>query len=300
MRTMRGRLSAALAALSLLLVFGCDAPPVTQGGKMRATPLKAVVSLSPSTTELVGSFNYSGVLKGRTAADDFPVIAKSIPIVASVKPDYEKIAQIKPDLVVYDADLYNEQDVEKIKGMGFKTFVIDAKTVEAFVEQLYLLGAEIESETSANTYADKVLAARNSALGDAIEPKPKVAVVLAGDGAEHYIAGTQGFLADVVKSAGGEPVGPASDKFVALSPEAFIANNPDMIVVAFPRVENKDDESRANALKRVNIILNDKRFANVSAVQKKRIVPIDEDVLTRRGYRVDKLIDELHKRVVSK
>ncbi|MDX2064437.1 MAG: helical backbone metal receptor [Fimbriimonadaceae bacterium] len=296
-----GFLSAFLAvsvAIAAVLT-GCEPPVVTEGGQPRPEAIKSVISLSPSTTEIVGSINYNQVLKGRTQADDFPMAVKDVAVVASVKPDYESIAAIKPQLVVYDKDLYNAQDIEKINQLGFKTYVFDAKTIDDFVKQVQLLGAAIAAETNASSYADKVIAAKNAAMGDPISPSPKVAVILVSEGTEHYIAGTEGFLADVIRVSGGSLVGPKADRFVPLSPESVIAQNPDIIVIPFEADQNKQDVSQRNAEARVRLLLADPRFKSLNAIKNRKIVPIDEDVLTRRGYRVDKLIDELHRRFAA-
>ncbi len=111
----------------------------------------SVVSLSPSTTEVVARFASGEMLKGRTAACDYPPPVKQVPVVASVKPEYEKIAKIKPDLVLYDALLYSESDVAKIKGTG-DTFAFTANTLDGFLDELAELGGLLLQETSVPSF----------------------------------------------------------------------------------------------------------------------------------------------------
>jgi ABC-type hemin transport system substrate-binding protein len=80
-----------------------------------------------------------------------------------------------------------------------------------------------------------------------------------------------------------------------LSPEAFIASNPDVIVLGFNK-ETEEAKSVANAEAKVRALLADKRIASVNAIKNRRLLPVDEDVLTRRGYRVHLLIEDLHRR----
>ncbi|CAN5469254.1 N/A [soil metagenome] len=270
-------------ALAVLLA-GCTTTATPVGGQPRPKRITSVVSLSPSTTELVTTINYTGILKGRTASDNYPKSVETVPVVASVKPDYEQIKTISPGLIVYDASLYNAGDIQKIKELGFDTFAIDANTIDDYTTELYKLGSLLAGETSVSDYIDRVLSSRSSAMGDAPSPKPKVAVILPGSGGEHYIAGTKSFVADVVRASGGEPVGPDADKFVPLSPESIVGQAPDTIVIGA-----KAD----NAAAQVGLILNDARLRSLPAIVNKRIIPIDEDVLARRGSRVDKLIDNL-------
>jgi len=294
---MRRLLSLPLLVLAGLAVFGCETAPQTRGGQPITEPVRSVVSLSPSSTEILASINYNRILTGRTESDNFPISVSSVPVVASVKPNYEKIAAIKPQLVLYDELLYSKDDIKKITDLGAKTFAFNANTVDEFTKQIYRLGALVNSESNASSYVDKILAAKSTAQAQSLSRNPKVAVVLVGDGTEHMVVGTKSFLADVIRSAGGEPVGPDSDRFVSLSPESFVASNPEMIVIAYPVFSKNEDLTRDGAIKRAKKIVNDPRLKSVLAVQKELILPVDEDILTRRGYRVDRLIEEISRRI---
>ncbi|RYG87739.1 cobalamin-binding protein, partial [bacterium] len=84
-----------LASLVLggLATGGCQQAQAI-GGKARPTIYRRIVSLSPSTSEVLVS---NGIpLSGRTAACDYPANVKSVPVVAGVKPDYEALAKVKP------------------------------------------------------------------------------------------------------------------------------------------------------------------------------------------------------------
>lgn len=247
------------------------------GGVGRKHPVRSIVSLSPSTTEICGQVNITqDRVKGRTAADNYPTyFVSKIPIVATLKPDYEKIAAIQPDLILYDAQLYNESDVAKMKQLKAQLFEFKAQTIDGFIDELYHLGNLAGSETSISEYVDKIIAARATALGAASHFK--TAVIMPGNGSEHMIAGADSFVADVVKAAGAEPVGPKADRFVPLNAELLISLNPDAIVTA-------GDPTA---------FINDPRFKSLKAVQNKKIVPIVSDIILRKGGRVDRLITAL-------
>jgi iron complex transport system substrate-binding protein len=224
-------------------------------------------------------------LRGITSSDNYPANL-NVPVVASVKPDFEKIATIKPDLIVLDSSLYNQQDIEKLKGLGADTFVIDANTVDGLVDQLLKLGSALGSETNVSSYVDRIQAAQSAAKGNPFAHAPKVAVLMSGAGSgEHMIAGTKSFVADAVKVSGGIPIGPESDKFEKLSPEFLVGQNPDLIVVA---------ATTSGAAQQLASVKGDPRFGSVKAIKNDAVVPLNQDVVVRRGSRVDKLIDALH------
>ena len=120
----------------------------------------SIVSLSPSTTEIVADELGGPLLKGRTASDNYPqVYLPQVPIVASVKPDYEKIQAIAPDLIVYDSSLYNASDIAKIKGLGLKTFAVDAQTISDFDNEIYALGDLTGTQSTCSDYVDRIVVA---------------------------------------------------------------------------------------------------------------------------------------------
>lgn len=276
--------SRVLLLLGLLLgVVGCGADESVRFRAVRPDKIyRSFVSLSPGATEILAQNVDVMLLKGRTASCNYPDSIKGVPVVASVKPNYEKIASIKPDLLVYDAVLYSEADIARLKGVG-ETFAFKANTLDGFLEELAQLGSLTGKETGLSGYIDKIVDERSAAQGDPITPKPRVVFLMAGRGSAHMVLGTGSFLADVVRASGGEPVGPEADRFVTTDPERLVALNPDVILVA-------DDKQGAGT----QAILADPALRAVAAVKSRRVVPINADYAVRRGARVDKLIQALH------
>ncbi len=251
---------------------------------MRDKFYQSAVSLSPGTTELMASNVNLVPLKGRTAADDWPRQVSAIEVVASVKPNYERLAAIKPQLVVYDAALYSPEELAKIKSTtGGQLFGFKANSIDEFISELYELGSLTGSEANINSYVNRIHTEMGVSKAEPFNPVPKVAVILPGEGGRDYIAGTKGFVASAVVAAGGEPVGPEENKFVAVNPETLVGMNPDVIIAS----GTKQD------MKGVLALIKNPRYQTLNAVKNGRVRAIDEDVLVRRGGRVDILIRAL-------
>jgi len=272
-----------LFLLILMAVSGCSDKQVQL--PRRPKFYRSIVSLSPSTSEVIASCGDIQTLKGRTAACNFPDnMMKPIPIVASVKPDYEAIQKIHPDLIVYDKDLYSDQDIEKLKSTGADFFFIDAVTLADYVKELYVLGSKLAWETRFNDYIARIDSERSTAAAAPYSPAPKVAIVLPGSNGDDLICGTDGFLGDIVKICSGVIVGPKGKQFVPLNAEAFVALNPDVIIVG----GSKTDRNQPG------LVMADPRFKTITAVKQGRVKAMKSDVLLRRGQRVDELIKALH------
>ena len=270
----------ALVPLATLMMATLMAPGCKQaqavGGKPRPKSYRAIVSLSPSTTELLAG---NGIpIVGRTSADDYPE-RLTAPIVGGVKPDYEALARIKPDLIVYDAELYGDAEVRKLQETGAKLFKYDPRTFDEYTRAVYEIGSLSGTETTLSSFVDRTYAEKANAEGDVPNPRPKVAIILPDSSGRHLIGGTQGLRAECVKIAGGDQIGPDSARFEPLSPEFLIKEDPDVIISA----------GAPEAFER------DPRFAGLKARRTNNVRSLAQDIVLRRGARVDKLIDNFHK-----
>lgn len=278
-----------LLTASLGFVTGCKEEDGNAPVKQPKTFYHTIVSLSPGTTEvLAGSFGVA--LAGRTASDNWPIVTVDrIPVVASVKPDYEKLAETKPDLLVYDASLYNDQDQKKFESLGAAQFKIDANTWQDYRKQLFEMASLLGQETRASDYVDRVTVELRNAQAKTPAVSPKVAVMMADPSGHHMIAGTGSFVADIVKQIGGTPVGPSGTTFVPASPETIVSENPEVIFV------NGTQEN----VKGAEALLKDPRFQSVNAIKNKRVRVINSDVLLRRGARVDMLVKAMYPTIAN-
>ena len=266
----------ALLFVLLLALAGCQPEP-THGGKFRKKYVRSVVSLSPSTTEIVASQFPSATIVGRTVACDYPDVIKKVPVMGGVKPDFEKIARARPDLIIYDVTLYNSADIEKLKQLKIELFPFAAKSLDEFFATLTKLGGVMAGETEMSEYIDKIVSARTGTTSDSAT-KRRVMLVLGGEGGEYMVAGVGSIQADFLRACGFEPVGPEGDRFVPLNIEKLIADQPEAIVVA-------GDPAR---------VLGDPRLKAVKAVQLKHVASVsDQSLILRAGARVDQLLNNL-------
>jgi iron complex transport system substrate-binding protein len=261
--------------LSTFLGLGCQPQEIVEGGKPNPKPVKTLISLSPSTTEIAATAGLYSQLKGRTAACNYPTTVAQTPVVAGVKPDYDKIAAIKPDLAIYDPNLFSATDIKKLEDLKIETFPIAANSVEEFIDALYRFGSRTGSETSVSTYVDRILDIMRRTQAEPVAKEVTCVILLPGRGGEHMVAGTESFQADVLKIARAKVLGPPGTKFVPLNAEQLIGWNPDFVVSA------GDPTS----------LLQDPRFQSLQAFKNKRIRAINQDVVLRAGSRVDKFIE---------
>jgi len=267
----------AIAALLAGCKPGKPVKPDNVGGVRRPKEYRAVVSLSPSTTELLGAIQLStDRFKGRTSSCNFPdyFTAKTPIVMDQTKPIAEKLASIKPDMIVYDGFLHKKEDLQQYETAGATLVEMKVTTIAEYSQFILQLSKLLGGESTASSLVDKLVAVGENAKAANLPRKPKVAI-LTGEGAgEYYIAGVDSFQADVVRYAQGEPVGPKANNFVTASIESVVAENPEFIF---------SDKGAA-------AILKDPRLASVAAVKLGQVYNVNEDILLRAGSRVGDLV----------
>src|SRR5262249_9216688 len=103
-------------------------------------PARRVVSLAPSTTEMLFAAGATSALVGVSASDDFPPAALRLPKVGSFSgPDLERIVAARPDLVV--AAYGNPLElIAQLRRRRIPVYVSNPSTVEAVLRNLLDLG----------------------------------------------------------------------------------------------------------------------------------------------------------------
>lgn len=242
-----------------------------------------MVSLSPATTELTSKFDVGMGIAGKTANCNFPPAGNQTAqiVMSGTSPDYEKIAEIKPDFVLYDKSLFSESEISKIDQMGFKTLPWDPKTFEEYRVGLFTMASAIGGEMTTSEYIDTIYRGFGQAKGVLKEKglvEPPMTFLIGEPGA--YLApGTSSFWADIAKNCGLKLVGPDAGAFAPFNVEAIIQAAPQFILT-----------SEGVGAK----VLADPRLQGIPAVKSRRVFDVNPDILVRRGARVESLVDSIN------
>lgn len=94
-------------------------------------PVKRVISLAPSMTELLGAIKAEGKLVGRSQNCDYPSSIIQVETV-TVYPhlDVEKILSLSPDLVVTYQGMTPSSDIKKLRTLGVNVYVAKMNSIE--------------------------------------------------------------------------------------------------------------------------------------------------------------------------
>ncbi|MBA3725456.1 MAG: ABC transporter substrate-binding protein [Armatimonadetes bacterium] len=258
-----------------LALTGCSQPSRQYGGELPEKVYGRIISLSPSTTELIAMLNSTHLLVGRTAGDTKPDTIKGITIVANPRPDIEKIIKLQPDLIVVEENLINPVDLAKIKEQkGFDVVTFDINSIDAWVEAVWKLGALTQQYSQASDRVDALMAVVRSAKSIPLDPKPRALVAMGGN--RPWVAGVDSLQADLIRNAGGEPIGPPGDKFAQVNPEQVLEWNPDIVFASDPPAQYSGPA-----------------WKGTKAAKEGRILQVDRDLLLRAGADVQAVLSAM-------
>ncbi len=122
------------------------------------TPAR-IVSLNPTTTEILFAIGAGDRVVGRSVYDVFPAQAKRVPSVGpALRPNVEAIIAARPDLVILYASEDNRPALARLRAAGITTVGFKIDSIEQFDRDTRLLGRMTNDSARAATLADTVAA----------------------------------------------------------------------------------------------------------------------------------------------
>lgn len=194
-----------------------------------------IVSVSPNVTEMLYGIGAFGQVAGISDYCTYPPEVKNLPSIGGWhNPSLEKLAALKPDLVISDDGQapFIEKNVE---ALGLRFLVVPNHTIR----DLYSGIADLGRVTGHEEQAAKLIAQTREGLQrvsqkTAGRPAPRVILIVnrtSGTLRDLYTATEGGFLAELVAIAGGRIAAPkAPNGYGKLSKEDLLAINPDIIL----------------------------------------------------------------------
>lgn len=252
-----------LAILLLLVCAACTArdggePPVGDTvddyGAVIATsaPAQRIVSLNPTTTEVLFALGAGDRLVGRSRWDQWPSAARAIPEVGdAIRPSVERIIAARPDLVVLYASGDNRAAASALAEAGVRVVALRIDRIADFERSVRTLGTLTGRDSAAAVAVDSLrrsLDAVRAALRGAVRPRVFLHV---WDNPLMAIGGGS-YLSELVEIAGGRNVyGDLAEPSPQVSFEDLLRRDPDAILAGPSQVARLAADPRWRALRAV-------------------------------------------------
>jgi iron complex transport system substrate-binding protein len=267
-----------LAAASLLL-FGAFASG--------ATPVRRVVTLAPNLTEIVFAIGAEKTLVGVSDFSDYPPEAAKLPRVGGLDPSAERIASLRPDLVLVTAEGGNRKGAATaLAAAGIPVLRVPAGSLAEVIAGIRLVGERLGVSERAEKLAASLEARRRAVAARALAPaaRPKAVLLVWPDPPSAAGGGT--FLDDVLATAGARNLAADRPGWPVLSAE-WLATAPIDVLVLPDSPENRPAFDRA---------LSSGALSRGTAAKARRI-RLPESPLTRPGPRVFDALERLAREI---
>lgn len=189
-----------------------------------------IVSIGPSNTEFLFALGAGDRVVGDDDFSDEPAAAKTKEHVGGVKVNLEKVASLKPDLVI--TVKFSDGTIEALSQTSAAVLVIDPQGAADVARSATLIGRAIGADGA--KLADDIQK-QLDALKAKTDPAPKLKVfheIDASDPAKIYTVGPGSFIDDLIKLAGGTNVFAATKSpYPTVSGEEIVRSDPDVIVL---------------------------------------------------------------------
>ncbi len=245
---------------------------------LAGTP-ERIVSLAPSTTEILFAVGAGAQVVGRDEFSDYPEEAKALPSIGGSFGEYnvEAIVALEPDLVIA-AEINTPELVKQLEDLGVTVYYLgNPLTLEEMYTKL-----ETVAELTGHDVSELVssLQARVAAVDEKIAPlsaRPNVFYEIdASDPSKPYTYGPGTFGDLLITRAGGYNIGNVTtDAYPQLSLEQIVVENPSIIVLG----DSMWGVTPESVLERAG-------WESIEAVKSEQIFPIDDNLISRPGPRL--------------
>ena len=250
--------------------------------------------MSPSIVELMYAVGATPV--GRPNSAGFPDAAKSLPdFGSSYTPVVEKIAAMKPDLIIADAIIDAGPNLDALSALGVPIYALRIASFDDVVRAERIVGALTGHKSEGETQAQALISKLTAIKAKLPSTWPKFLVLVIGAPGQFVAEKNGSYLADVLQQLGAtnlvtnEPDNFRFPGFTDYSPELIVQKNPDVIITMSLGGAPGTPTTIAS-------IKADPALSTLTAVKQGRIFEVNPDVyLQSAGPRVSLMLDELPK-----
>lgn len=252
-----------------------DIPNLTFAGADLSRYPERIICLTEETTETLYLLGEDRRIVGVSGYTARPPEARSKPKVSAfTSARYDKIAKLKPDLVLAFSDLQAEiaRDLAK---EGFNVFVFNQRSVQEIIEMILTLSRIVGAFDRGVALVDR-LCAGLAAIAASASRLPHRPRVLFEEWNDPLISGIR-WVDELIELAGGEPIFPelrekhgAKDRIV--SPAQVIPRDPEVIIGSWCGKKVKKDYIRSRP-----------GWSQINAIRNGRIYEIKSTYILQPG-----------------
>lgn len=240
-----------------------------------------IVALTPWVVEMLIMLGKPPV--GRPSSADWPPEALKIPEHGlSYRLNYERIAALKPDLIIGNKDLHASY-LGNLEQVGAPVLLFNIDSYKDVTDKFRIVGDLIgEKEKAAQVVGEIERRVEGVRKKVASSPRPRV-LIMVGSAEAWSAAKPNSYLGDLVRLLGGVNIAETGPEhrpgYTKLSMERVVQADPDVLILVKP-VRDASDKSRA-----LPGFQKDPMWNTLKAVKNGRVIELDPFYFTSPGPR---------------
>jgi iron complex transport system substrate-binding protein len=261
-----------LAAFAPVFAAGIDVVDDTGAHLHLAHSARRIVSLAPSSTEMLFAAGAGSRLVATVAYSEQPAAARRVPRIGdSSAIDMERLLGLKPDVVVYWPGGNNAAQIAQVKRLGFVLYGQQVNRLADLGVSLRRLGLLAGTSAAAQQGATDV-ETQLAQLQSTYSKRPSITVFLETWNQPLYTVGGQQLMSDALAVCGAANIfGDLPQLSPAVQTEAVLTRNPELIIAAGPPGEG------AQWLQAW------RQFPSMKAVRSGNLLDFEDQALSRLG-----------------
>jgi iron complex transport system substrate-binding protein len=251
-----------------------------------ARPVKRVISLAPSVTELLYEAGAGDRLVGTVDYSDYPPEARKVPRIGNNQAlDLERIASLAPDLVLVWFHGNATRQVDQLAKLGIPLFYVDSRRILDIPGELERIGQLMGTGTVAKAAAERFQVRYASLRARYAERAPvRVFYQLAIN--PLLTVSDQHVISDAIHLCGGSNVFGTEPTLVPkLSTESVVAANPDVILASRWSAAGELPGGALRAPEGPGLKMW-AQFSGMKAVKTGQLWLVPDDLISRQGPRI--------------
>jgi len=231
-----------------------------------------IISLAPGATEMLFAAGAGSRVIATVQYSDEPTAARAVPRIGDVVAiDLERLVALHPEVVVVWPGGGNPAQIEEIARLGMAVYRQQVNTLADLAPSVRRLGALAGTGPVAETAAAALEGQLARLLHDYGAGVPRTVLLQVWDHPIYTVGGSQ-LMSDVLRVCGARNVfGDLTALAPAVDIEAVVARDPDIIVAAAPPGSGPQ------------WVAGWRRYTSLRAVRTGRVIPFEDQRLTRLG-----------------
>lgn len=246
-----------------------------------------IITMAPSIAETLIALDFGDkIIAADTQSTNIEGLPQDIEYFDLMAPDVEKLIELKPDVVFATtmSMVEGNDPFKPLSDLGICVIYIpSSNSIEAIYEDIIFISNVMKVSEKGQTIVDEMKSKINDfkEKSAAIETKKTVYFEIAA-APYMYSFGNGVFLNEMIEIIGAKNALGDQESWIAVSEEAILAANPDVIFTNVNYIENPTDE-----------ILSRNGWDNITAIKKKQVYYVDNMASSLPNQNIIKALEQM-------